>query len=178
MLARQDLRQLVLTKDLSALFELETCLAGGTDLAEQLPRRENRPLPEVCDEIAELAPSKVVYGPATFLYQSVAQIQQLLQGQIGPVQEAARRAGPPGPAQARLDGASPEEQQEAAQAAAQAVLGQVQASCCSSRFSTTSPAVRSWTTRSSSAAWSSIGQAGRDAQGALRVPLPEAQRRR
>ncbi|MGZ5360268.1 MAG: MMPL family transporter [Solirubrobacterales bacterium] len=125
-LARQDLRQLVLTKDLSALFELETCLAGGTDLAEQLPRRENQPLPEVCDEIADLAPSKVVYGPATFLYQSVAQIQQLLQGQIGAVQEAARQAGRRAAAQARRDGASEPEQQEAAQAAAQQVLGQFQ----------------------------------------------------
>ena len=91
-LVREDLRQLTLTQDLQALFELETCLAGGTAFANTLPRREGAPLPEVCDEIAELAPARVVYGPATFLYQSVAQIQQVLQGQIGATQQAAERA--------------------------------------------------------------------------------------
>ncbi|HET8975353.1 MAG TPA: MMPL family transporter [Solirubrobacterales bacterium] len=125
-LVRQDVRELVLTNDLSALFELETCLAGGTDFAAQLPRRQDKPLPAVCDEIAELAPSKVVYGPATFLYQSVAQIQQMLQGQIGAVTQAARRAGRQAAARARRDGASESEQQQVAEAAAQQVLGQFQ----------------------------------------------------
>ena len=54
-LVREDLRQLTLTQDLQGLFELETCLAGGTELAKTLPRRQGAPLPEVCDEIAELA---------------------------------------------------------------------------------------------------------------------------
>jgi hydrophobe/amphiphile efflux-3 (HAE3) family protein len=125
-LVRQDVRELVLTNDLSALFELETCLAGGTDFAAQLPRRQDKPLPAVCDEIAELAPSKVVYGPATFLYQSVAQIQQMLQGQIGAVTQAARRAGRQAAARARRDGASESEQQQVAEAAARQVLGQFQ----------------------------------------------------
>ena len=94
-LVREDLRQLVLTKDLQALFELETCLAGGTEFAPTLPRRDKQPLPEVCDRIAELAPSRVVFGPATFLFQSVTQIQQVLQGQIG----SAPAGGPGRPAQ-------------------------------------------------------------------------------
>jgi uncharacterized protein len=125
-LVRQDVRQLVLTKDLQPLFELETCLAGGTELGDTLPRREDEPLPEVCDRIAELAPSKVVYGPATFLYQSVAQIQQMLQGQIGAVQQTAQEAGRRAAAQVRRDGGSEEEQGQAAEAAAQEVFGQFQ----------------------------------------------------
>jgi hydrophobe/amphiphile efflux-3 (HAE3) family protein len=125
-LVRQDVRQLVLTEDLQPLFELETCLAGGTPLGEELPRRQGQPLPEVCEEIAELAPAKVVYGPATFLYQSVAQIQQMLQGQIGAVQQQARQAGRSAAAAVRREGGSESEQQQAAEAAAQQVLGQFQ----------------------------------------------------
>ena len=41
-LVREDLRQLTLTQDLQALFELETCLAGGTELAETLPAPQGR----------------------------------------------------------------------------------------------------------------------------------------
>ena len=125
-LVRQDLRQLTLTADLQALFELETCLAGGTELGDSLPRRRGAPLPEVCEEIAELAPARVVYGPATFLYQSVAQIQQLLQGQIGATRAAARRAGRRASAMALASGASDDEARQAAAQASEAVLGSFQ----------------------------------------------------
>ena len=125
-LVRQDLRQLTLTANLQALFELETCLAGGTELGESLPRRRGAPLPEVCEEIAELAPARVVYGPATFLYQSVAQIQQLLQGQIGATRAAARRAGRRASAMALASGASDDEARQAAAQASEAVLGSFQ----------------------------------------------------
>ena len=82
-LAKEDLRKLVLTKDLEPLFELEECFAGGTQLAASLPRRTKEPLPPVCDQIAKLRPSQSVFGPGTFLYLSVAGIQQALQGQVG-----------------------------------------------------------------------------------------------
>src|SRR5262245_32082125 len=82
-LAEENLSKLVLTQDLRSMFELETCLAGGTQLASALPRREKKPLPAVCDQIAQLRPSRAVFGPATFLYLSVAGIQQALQGQVG-----------------------------------------------------------------------------------------------
>ena len=122
-LVREDLRRLTLTGDLQALFELETCLAGGTELAETLPRRQGAPLPEVCDQIAELAPSRVVYGPATFLYQSVAQIQQVLQGQIGSTQPAAQRAALQARREAAAEGASAAEQEQAAEQASQRCWG-------------------------------------------------------
>jgi hypothetical protein len=92
-LAKEDLRKLVLTKDLEPLFELEECFAGGTQLAASLPHRKTQPLPPVCDQISKLHPSRSVFGPGTFLYLSVAGIQQALQGQIGGASQAAREAG-------------------------------------------------------------------------------------
>jgi hypothetical protein len=77
-LVKEDLRKLVLTKDLEPLFELEECFAGGTQLAQALPHKTKEPLPPVCDQIAKLHPSHSVFGPATFLFLSVAGIQQAL----------------------------------------------------------------------------------------------------
>ncbi|MBM3667775.1 MAG: hypothetical protein FJW90_09915 [Actinobacteria bacterium] len=125
-LVREDLRQLTLTGDLGRLFELETCLAGGTDLGESLPRRPDSPLPEVCERIAELAPARVVYGPATFLYQSVAQIQKLLRGQIGATQRAAREAARVAEAEALAAGASEAEADAAGREASERVQGSFQ----------------------------------------------------
>ena len=66
-LVKEDLRKLVLTKDLEPLFELEECFAGGTQLRRRFPT-DKEPLPPVCDRIAQLHPSHSVFGPATFLY--------------------------------------------------------------------------------------------------------------
>jgi uncharacterized protein len=126
-LVKQDLRKLVLTEDLEPLFELEECFAGGTQLAEALPRKKE-PLPPVCDRIAQLRPSHSVFGPGTFLYLSVAGIQQALQGQIGGAAQQARVAADQARKQAAKRGAPAAEQEQAANAAAQAVLGQFQSS--------------------------------------------------
>jgi predicted RND superfamily exporter protein len=125
-LAKEDLRKLVLTKDLEPLFELEECFAGGTQLAASLPHRTKQPLPPVCDQIAQLHPSRSVFGPGTFLYLSVAGIQQALQGQIGGASQAARAAGQRAARAAAKRGASTAEQQQAGSAAAQQVLSQFQ----------------------------------------------------
>jgi hypothetical protein len=127
-LAKEDLRKLVLTKDLEPLFELEECFAGGTQLAKSLPKRQKQPLPPVCDEIAKLHPSRSVFGPGTFLYLSVAGIQQALQGQIGGAQQQAQAAAEQARKAAAKRGATTAEQQQAANAAAQSVLGQFQQS--------------------------------------------------
>ena len=126
MLAKEDLRKLVLTKDLEPLFELEECFAGGTQLAASLPHRTKQPLPPVCDQIAKLHPSRSVFGPGTFLYLSVAGIQQALQGQIGGASQQARAAGQQAARAAAKRGASTAEQQQAGNAAAQQVLSQFQ----------------------------------------------------
>ncbi len=125
-LAKEDLRRLVLTKDLEPLFELEECFAGGTQLAASLPHQKKQPLPPVCDEIAKLHPSQSVFGPGTFLYLSVAGIQEALRGQIGGASAAAQQAGRRAAAAAARRGASTAEQQQAANAAAQQVLSQFQ----------------------------------------------------
>jgi uncharacterized protein len=127
-LVKEDLRKLVLTKDLEPLFELEECFAGGTQLAQSLPHRTKQPLPPVCDEIAKLHPSRSVFGPGTFLYLSVAGIQQALQGQIGGATQQARTAAKQAQQAAAKRGASPAQQQQAANAAAQSVLSQFQSS--------------------------------------------------
>jgi predicted RND superfamily exporter protein len=125
-LAKEDLRKLVLTKDLEPLFELEECFAGGTQLAASLPHRQKHPLPPVCDQIAQLHPSQSVFGPGTFLYLSVAGIQEALRGQIGGASAAAQTAGRQAAQEAAKRGESAAAQQQAAQAAAQQVLSQFQ----------------------------------------------------
>jgi uncharacterized protein len=127
-LVKEDLRKLVLTKDLEPLFELEECFAGGTQLAQALPHKTKQPLPPVCNRIAQLHPSRSVFGPATFLYLSVAGIQQALQGQIGGAAQQAKVAAEQARKQATQRGASVAEQQQAANAAAQSILGQFQQS--------------------------------------------------
>ncbi|HEY6654605.1 MAG TPA: MMPL family transporter, partial [Solirubrobacterales bacterium] len=119
---------LVLTKDLEPLFELEECFAGGTQLAQVLPHKTKQPLPPVCDRIAKLRPSHSVFGPATFLYLSVAGIQQALQGQIGGAAQQARAAADQAQKAAAKRGASAAEQTQAANAAAQQVMSQFQGS--------------------------------------------------
>jgi len=120
-LVRENLQRLVLTRDLRPLFELETCLAGGTPVGETLPRQQ-QPLPAVCDRIAELAPSRVVYGPATFLYESVAQISQILRGQIGNAVGDARAAARVARQAAAEQGLPEAEQARLAHQASTAVL--------------------------------------------------------
>jgi hydrophobe/amphiphile efflux-3 (HAE3) family protein len=127
-LVKEDLRKLVLTKDLEPLFELEECFAGGTQLAQVLPHKTKQPLPPVCDRIAKLRPSHSVFGPATFLYLSVAGIQQALQGQIGGAAQQARAAADQARKAAAKRGASAAEQAQAANAAAQQVMSQFQGS--------------------------------------------------
>jgi uncharacterized protein len=127
-LVKEDLRKLVLTKDLEPLFELEECFAGGTQLAQALPHKNKHPLPPVCDRIAQIHPSHSVFGPATFLYLSVAGIQQALQGQIGGASQQAQTAAEQARKQAAKRGASAAEQQQAANSAGQSVLGQFQQS--------------------------------------------------
>jgi hypothetical protein len=167
-LVKEDLRKLVLTKDLEPLFELEECFAGGTQLAQSLPHRKKQPLPPVCDEIAKLHPSHSVFGPGTFLYLSVAGIQQALQGQIGGAAQTARAAGQRAAKSAAKRGASPAEQQRAANSAAQSVLSQFQ------RTRASPPGRR----RSASATSSPTGTPRRSSSGSVQTSrMPSATRR-
>ena len=109
-LAKEDLRRLVLTKDLEPLFELEECFAGGTQLAASLPHRKKEPL----RRSATRSRSSIRASPSSgrdFLYLSVAGIQEALRGRsAAPAngaragQQAARRPrrrAPPRPSSSR-----------------------------------------------------------------------------
>lgn len=123
-LAREDLRTLLKGDDLRALFELETCLAGGTRLGSSLPRQPGNPLPEVCDRIEKLAPARAVYGPASFLYQSVDQITRVLRRQVETARTEADQAAAGARSRAIAAGSSAADADAAAQEASDAVLKQ------------------------------------------------------
>ena len=125
-LAKEDLRKLVLTKDLEPLFELEECFAGGTQLARRFPTRQGA-APAGLRPDRPAAPEPLVFGPATFLFLSVAGIQQALQGQIGAsATGAGRRDQAPGPPRSA---GSPAVQEQAANAASHRFSGSSSPAC-------------------------------------------------
>src|SRR5215207_189444 len=77
-LVREDLPQLVLTPDVGRLLGFEGCVSGN------LPRQVTRPPGGPNGPCAQLARDKtvqVVYGPGTFINESVRQIQDQFAGQ-------------------------------------------------------------------------------------------------
>jgi uncharacterized protein len=83
-LAKGDLRTLLLTRNLGQLLRLEGCLAGN-------PPKRAKPIPGPCTELARLHPVKFLAGPATFLNQAVIGINQQLGRRIAAARARARR---------------------------------------------------------------------------------------
>jgi uncharacterized protein len=121
-LARKDLRSLVLTEDLGQLLLLESCLSGNLAETAAASAEGQDPPPAVCSEIAELGATRVVFGPATFLNQAAAGAQDNISAQYGRVTEQAQEAAAEAAREARRDGADAQGQQAAAYAASQQVL--------------------------------------------------------
>jgi hydrophobe/amphiphile efflux-3 (HAE3) family protein len=71
-LVKESLPRLLLGKDLVRLLRLEGCLSG------KLPKGAE-PLPGACEALAETKPVSFLAGPATFLNESVVQIDQQLE---------------------------------------------------------------------------------------------------
>ncbi len=71
-LARGDLPELILTKNVFRLLRLEGCLSG------KVPKGA-KPLPGPCRELAAMEPVEFLAGPATFLNEAVVQIDNQLQ---------------------------------------------------------------------------------------------------
>jgi uncharacterized protein len=117
-LARSDLRQLVLTEDLGQLLALEGCLSGNE------PPEGGRYPAQVCRQIETLGATRVVFGPATFLNQSASQAASFIEEQFQETLAAGQRAARRAERQARREGLGPAQQQAAAQAAQQAVVGE------------------------------------------------------
>ncbi|UGS37993.1 efflux RND transporter permease subunit [Capillimicrobium parvum] len=69
-LVREDLRKLLLTTDLETVLGLEGCLAGNPPSGATPAGGTNGP----CGRLAETKPVQVVYGPGTFVNESVRQI--------------------------------------------------------------------------------------------------------
>ncbi|CAN5620502.1 RND family transporter [soil metagenome] len=93
-LVRGDLRRLLLTSNITKLLALENCLAGqsgetDTELTQAGATQAAAATPAVCQKIADLDPTQVEYGPATFLDQFATQAGALLSQQ----QQAATQQG-------------------------------------------------------------------------------------
>jgi hydrophobe/amphiphile efflux-3 (HAE3) family protein len=122
-LVKGDLRQLLLTNNLGRLLALESCLSGKAPGGEVF---KGQPAPPPCAAIAQLNPSAVVFGPATFLNQFAIEANKLLGEQSQATILKARQAAQQALLKARRAGASPRVQQQAATAAGQQVLLQFQ----------------------------------------------------
>ncbi len=119
-LIRGDLERLLLTQDLSRLLALESCLSGTTPQEEV--QRQGIVRPEVCDELAETSPARVVYGPATFLNQFATQASSLIREQLGAAASQADAVANAAYKRARRNGLGEAEARAAAEAARQSVL--------------------------------------------------------
>jgi uncharacterized protein len=118
-LVRGQLEDLLLTENLGVLLGLEGCLAGQSPQSQQAVN-------ETCERIAELDPTRAVFGPATFLNQTALGLEQQLSGQSQAALEQARVAAAAAAEEARKDGLSEEEQAAAARVAGQQVLARFQ----------------------------------------------------
>ncbi len=75
-LVRGDLTKIMLTTDLQRLVGLEGCISGNIPRGAVAPGGRSGP----CAALARSKPVKVVYGPGTFVNESVRQIQVQLAG--------------------------------------------------------------------------------------------------
>src|SRR3954451_7852709 len=88
-LVREDLPHLVLTSDLGRLLGLEACLSGNVPRqVTNPPGGPNGP----CAQLAKDKPVQVVYGPGTFINESVRQIQEQFAGQQAAESQREQRA--------------------------------------------------------------------------------------
>jgi uncharacterized protein len=118
-LVQSQLENLLLTDNLGRLLRLEGCLSGRVPEGQE-------PINDTCRQIADLNPSQVVFGPATFLNQSAIQAQELLTGQSQAALQEARQAAADAARRARRQGLPEDQQTAAARAAGQEVLAQFQ----------------------------------------------------
>lgn len=116
-LAKGNLKRLVLSNSVLELLQLEACLSGNAP--------PNDPeFPDVCREIAAQDATRVVFGPATFLNQAAGQAAQFVSEQTQRTFAEAQQAGRRAARRAARQGLSEQEQQAAATAATQAAFGQ------------------------------------------------------
>jgi hydrophobe/amphiphile efflux-3 (HAE3) family protein len=120
-LVRGDLRGIVAGENLGRLLGLEGCLAGSAPQGAELPAVD------ACGELAGSDAVRVVYGPATFLNQSVIQANLFLDREIEAALAEATEAGRRAARRAQRRGLSEDAQRQASEATSAAVLGEIQA---------------------------------------------------
>ena len=119
-LVEGDLQRLVLTSDVNRLLGLEGCISGNAPQGVDVPGGKNGP----CARLARDKPIKVVFGPGTFLNQSVTQIGEQFTARLQGAQQQAQQAGQQAYDAARKRGLSKQQAERVRQQAAQAVQGQ------------------------------------------------------
>lgn len=113
-LVRGELTKTMLTADLVKLVALEGCMSGNVPPNAQ-------PVPGPCEEIAQLRPAKVVFGPGTFVNQAAAETTAELASRQQQLQRESRRASQAARRAARREGLPPAVQEQRARGAAEAV---------------------------------------------------------
>ncbi|MBA3306714.1 MAG: MMPL family transporter [Thermoleophilaceae bacterium] len=122
-LVKGNLQRTMLTADNRKLIRLEACLSGDS------PREVlGSPLPAVCDELRELRPAKVVFGPGTFLNTSVEQINEQLGGRLRANEVQKEQAAREASAASKRRGDPPAQQRRLGQLASEAVQSRFQQS--------------------------------------------------
>jgi hydrophobe/amphiphile efflux-3 (HAE3) family protein len=115
-LVQGNLKQILLTDDLSRLLALESCLSGSAPHGQVFG--PNQPAPPACARLAELKPADVVFGPATFLNQSAIAADKLYAQAKKEANARALVAARKAAQRAKAQGLSQTEQLQNAQAAA------------------------------------------------------------
>lgn len=121
-LIREPVAQLVLTADLGRTIRLEGCLGGNVPAKAKPYGGDNSP----CAALAKLKPARVVYGPGTFLNESVRTVQDAVLGQVGGLKRQIAEAVQAARAGARSQGLSAVDQASVVAAARKAARQQAQ----------------------------------------------------
>ncbi|MBA2516651.1 MAG: MMPL family transporter, partial [Solirubrobacterales bacterium] len=116
-LVREPATQLALTSDVLRLISLEGCLGGARPKDATVRGGPNGP----CAKLAKLRPARVVFGPGTFINESVGQIQSKFTEQQAAASRKAQRASDAARRLAKARGYSSATQQRYGKAAEQAV---------------------------------------------------------
>lgn len=111
---------LVLTADLGRTIRLEGCLGGNVPRGARPYGGERSP----CAALARSRPVRIVYGPGTFLNESVRAVQNAVTGQLQLLQQDVAQAVAVARREARQAGMSPDEQQQVVDAASAAAQQQ------------------------------------------------------
>jgi hydrophobe/amphiphile efflux-3 (HAE3) family protein len=121
-LIRERVTHLVLTDDLGRAIRLEGCLGGNVPKGAQPYGGAHSP----CAALAQLKPAHVVYGPGTFLNESVNAVQQAIQAELQAAGTSVDQAAAAAAQQAKQQGLDASAQRQAAAAARAAASRQAQ----------------------------------------------------